>query len=173
MKNSLSPSEWILATSFLIFIAALVLIAKVNTYKASTAIASATLLPEEILVTIDGAVKKPGQYTIQAGITIEQALRKAKPAPEADLKALPLKEIIENPLHITVGELKEIRVTVAGAIAGPVELVLPPKSRISDLKSKVIFTDETEKTFFRRRKLLKNGEHIEVPKKTVEQNEAH
>lgn len=166
MKNSFSG--WILAVSLLIFIGALVLIAKVNVYKASAAIASTTLLPEEILVTIDGAVRKPGPYMIRAGTTIEQALRKAKPTPEADLKGLSLKAIIENPLHISVAELKEIRVTVSGAIAEPVALVLPPKSRISDLKSKVIFTDETEKTFFRRRKLLKNGDHIEVPKKTIE-----
>ena len=165
---SLRPFEWILAATLIIFIAALVLIAKINSYRASTAISAATLLPEEILVTIDGAVKKPGQYMIRAGGTIEHALRKAKPTVTADLKALPLKELIENPLHISVPELKEIRVFVAGAIAEPVELRLPPGSRICDLRSKVIFTNETEKAFFRRRKLLKNGDRIEAPKKTVE-----
>ena len=168
MKYTLRPTEWALAASLILFLSALVLIAKVNAYRASSAMSAAEFVQEEILVTIDGAVKKPGQYTVLSGTTIEQALRKAKPTLDANLKVLPLKEIIDGPKHITVGELKEIRVFVAGEVAEPAEIVLPVRSRISDLKSKVIFTEETEKGFFRRRKLLKNGDKIVVPKKTVE-----
>jgi protein involved in polysaccharide export with SLBB domain len=168
MKYSLRPTGWALLVSLLLFLSSLVLIAKVNAYRAFPAIAAVEFQQEEILVTIDGAVKKPGQYTVYAGSTVGQLVRKAKPTGDANLQALPLKEILDGPRHIVVEELKEIRVFVEGAIAEPVEVVLPPKSRISDLKSKVNFTDETEKTFFRRRKLLKNGDKIVVPKKTVE-----
>jgi len=173
MKTSLRPTEWVLAVSLLLLIASFVLIAKINAHRASTAIDAASLVQEEILITVDGAVKKPGQYKINSGTTVEQALRKARLLPESNLETLPLKAIIEGPIHLRVEAYKEIKVSVAGAIANPVELELPLGSRICDLKSKVIFTDETEKAFFRRRKLLKYGDKIEVPKKTVEVKSAN
>lgn len=61
----------------------------------------------------------------------------------------------------------EVRVTVRGA-AESIELVLPKGSRISDLKEKISLSAEADKTFFRRKRKLKDGEVIEVPKKTVE-----
>jgi hypothetical protein len=80
---------------------------------------------------------------------------------------LPLDQVIEEPLHLVVEEFSEIVVRIKGA-ATPVELRVPTGSRISDLKSKVSLTAEADKAFFRRKRLLKNGEIIEVPKKTVE-----
>ncbi len=167
-KLSLRPAEWALVASLLVFLSSLVLVAKINSSRAAAAIDAVEFAQEEILITIDGAVKKPGKYTVRSGATLEQVLRRAKPTAEADLRMLPLKEILDSPKHITVEPLKEITVFVVGAIAEPVEISLPPRSRICDLKNKVIFTSETEKAFFRRRKLLKNGDKIVVPKKTVE-----
>ena len=65
-------------------------------------------------------------------------------------------------------EEKEVRVVVRGAVKEPVEVVLPAGSRICDLKDQIIFTEETNKAFFRRKKVLRDGEEIIVPKKTVE-----
>ena len=160
--------ESTIAASLLILIASFILVAKISSHKAPSKFPFKELLPETVLVSISGAVKKPGDYSFPAGTTIEQALRKARPSPDANLDLLPLKKIIDAPLHIFVEELKEIQVAVRGAIAKPIQITLPVRSRISDLKSKVIFTEETEKAFFRRRKLLKNGDEIVVPKKTVE-----
>ena len=168
MKHSLKSSEWLLATSLLVLIASLVWVAHVNAKQASSAIATTSLVREAILVTIDGAVKKPGLYSVPLGTTVGQIVRKAKPTRDANLKLVPCKEVVDAPLHLTIEPLEEIRVVVTGAIAETLEVTLPPGSRISDLKSKVIFTQETEKTFFRRKKLLKDGDQIVVPKKTVE-----
>lgn len=168
MKNSLSASEWTLLALFAIIMGSLVFISKFNAIRASDAIEK---IPEgqiQILVTIDGAVKKPGQYLVAEGSPAISAVRKAKPTLWADLK--PFKEPIISPAHLTVPELKEIRVYVAGEIGAPVELVLPAGSRISDLKSKIVFTPETDIAFFKRRKLLRDEEKIEVPKKKVERN---
>lgn len=170
---SISPLEWVLATSVLLLIGCFILIAKINAHRASAVISEASFLPETVVVTIEGAVKKPGPYAVPAGTPIGQVLRKARPCPDANLKILPLKEIVDQPLHLVVEELQEIQVTVTGAIQEPVHLTLPAKSRICDLKSKVIFTDETERAFFKRRKLLRDGDKIEVPKKSVELNSAH
>ncbi len=166
MKNSLPRSEWLFAILFSILLATFVLIAKVKVYRTSFA-----LVPDrkgEFLVTIEGAVKKAGVYTVPLGTTVKEVLQKAQPISDADLSGLSLDEVIEAPLYIDIKELKEIRVKVFGAVKEAVELLLPPRSRISDLKSKIILTDEAEKSFFRSRKLLKNGDEIEVPKKPIE-----
>ncbi len=64
--------------------------------------------------------------------------------------------------------LTEITVHVRGAVLEPAQLKMPVQSRICDLKSKISLASNADRTFFRRKKRLKNGEIIEVPKKTVE-----
>lgn len=166
MKKSLQSSEWVLVVSLLIIMTSLVVIAKVNAYRAASTLSAKELQIEEILVTVSGAVAKPGEYRVPAGTLVEAVLRKARPKPYANLKDLPT--TVEAPLNLFVDELREITVFVQGAVQEPMQLTLPAKSRVSDLKSKVVLSAEADKRFFRRRRMLKEGEKIEVPKKTVE-----
>lgn len=64
---------------------------------------------------------------------------------------------------------QEIYVIVKGEVKEASELTLPKESRICDLQEKINLTDNADTAFFKRRKRLKNGEIIVVPKKTVEQ----
>jgi hypothetical protein len=169
-ERKVRSSEWLLVVSLIFIMAALVVIAKVNAHRASSLIVSEDLKQETVLVTIEGAVAKPGVYPVLAGSLVGEALRKARPKPLANLQILPLGQLVEGPLHIKVEELSEVTVYVVGAVVEPVEMVLPAGSRICDLKAKVNLTAEANKSFFRRRKLLKNGEKIVVPKKVVEVN---
>lgn len=170
MKNSLKRSEWLLIGSFLLILGSLFLVSKVNAVWAETTLQE-TEIETFIEIAVDGAVSKPGKYTVPAGTPVLEAVKKARPKPFADLKNL------QGPVHsamiIRVEELKEIVVQVKGAVEQPVELVMPVKSRISDLKSKITLTPEADKAFFRRRRLLKNGEVVEVPKKTVVHKSDH
>ena len=172
MKKSLQSSEWVLAGSLLLIMASLVIIAKINVYRAASTLSSPDLQIEEILVAVSGAVKKPGEYHVPAGTPLEAVLRRAKPLPHANLKGLSLKEPIDAPRDLFVEELTEITVFVSGAVQEPMKLTLPARSRVSDLKSKVVLSPDADKSYFRRRRWLKNGEKIEVPKKTVEENSA-
>ncbi|MBX7067251.1 MAG: SLBB domain-containing protein [Parachlamydiales bacterium] len=165
MSQSLRNSEWTLLAILAIIMAGLIAISKINAARASIAIGEIEERQVQILVTIDGAVKKAGQYSVAEGTPVSAALKRARPTPWADLKAMPLKELIMAPAHLTVPELKEIRVSVSGAVSEPADLVLPVGSRIADLKSKIGFTEETDKTYFRRRRLLRDREKIVVPKK--------
>lgn len=146
----------------------LTVIAKVNAYRAADTLSSKEFQIEEILVTVTGAVAKPGEYLVPAGTLVGAVLRKARPLPYANLKVLPIAHLIEAPVHFCIEELTEITVFVEGAVQEPVILTLPAKSRVSDLKSKVVLSAEADKGYFRRRRLLKDGEKIAVPKKTVE-----
>lgn len=170
MKKSLPASEWILVGSLLLIMASLVILAKVNAYRASSLISVKDLQQEKILIQIDGAVAKPGEYSVSSGTLIGEALKKSRPHPFADLKKIPLKEVIEAPLHIHVEELTEVQISVRGAVVEPVELKVPARTRICDLKSKVSLTAEADRSYFRRRKAVKDGEVLVVPKKTIEHN---
>ncbi len=170
MKNSLRSSNWFFSFSILLVIASFVLVAKINAHRASSVISEKVLEQEEILVTIHGAVAKPGEYKVLAGTTLGEVLQKTRPKPNANIKMIPLNELIVAPLTLEIAELSEITVWVRGAVTEPVEIVLPSNSRICDLKSKISLTHDAEKSFFKRRKRLRDGEIIEVPKKTVEDN---
>ena len=173
MKEKIKSSEWILVGSLLLIMASLVLIAKVNAYRVATTISEKDLKQEEILVSISGAVEKPGDYTVLlSGTTYGEVVRKARPKPFADLKKISLKEPIEAPVSLVIEELTEVKISLRGAVVKPIELTVPAGSRICDLRSKISLTAEADKAFFRRRKLLKEGDVIEVPKKTVDRNSA-
>lgn len=170
MKHSLSRSEWSFLAIFFLIMATLVLIAKINVHRATDTLGRLRSEKAEILVTIEGAVKKPGAYIVKEGTAAKAILRKAGPTLYADLKNVPVKELVIKSTHWIIPELKEIRVLVEGAVLVPLELAMPLGSRICDLKSKVICTDDADKSFFKRKRRLKNGEKIEVPKKPLELN---
>lgn len=172
MKTLLQSSEWALVGSLLLIMASLATISKVNVYRAASTIESKECQVEDILIAVSGAVKKPGEYRVAAGTPLAAVLRKARPLPNADLAGLPLKEPLQSPRAIFIPELSEITVFVSGAVQAPVELTLPVTSRISDLKSKVALSADADKSYFRRKRRLKNREKIVVPKKTVEENSA-
>lgn len=168
MKNSLYSSEWFFVGCFLILFLAFFFTAKMHVSPFSAPPPFQEENRKEFLVVIDGAVKKPGSYSVPEGTTVREILKKAAPFKGSDLRGVSQDRVIQKDLHLHIEEQKEIHVRVSGAIKEPVDLILPPNSRICDLRDKVIFTNETQKSFFQRRKRLKDGEEITVPNKTVE-----
>lgn len=146
----------------------LVIISKINAYRASSLLSDQEFYQELVTVTVSGAVVKPGDYQVPAGTTVREVLKKARPKPNANVQAFTLGALIDSSIHLNVAALTEISVRVQGEVVAPQKLTLPAESRISDLKEKVLLTQNADKSYFRRRKRLKNGEIIVVPKKTVE-----
>ncbi len=112
MKKSLESSEWLLISSLLAILLSLILIAKINTHRASVALSTQSSQSEECSA--------------------------------------------------------EIRIFINGAVEKPIELIVPTGTRICDLKSKVLFTADVDKSFLKRRRKLKNREILTVPKKSIE-----
>ncbi len=169
VKKSLQSSEWLLVGSLLAILASLVLVAKINLYLSSETLSNFHLEPEKLIeISISGAVHKPGIYQISQGMPLEKALKKARPKKNACLKKLDLEQKVETPLQVVLEELSEIVVTIEGAVEEAVELRLEPGARICDLKSKIRLTEEADRRFFKRRRILKDGEKITIPKKSVE-----
>ena len=169
MKKSLQSSEWILALSLLAILASSILIAKVNVYRATTAIAEADLKPvEAVAVLIEGAVQRPGTYQVIPGTLTRTVLKKAGLKRHADLNGIDVTKRIEEATHLTIQEISEIEVAIGGEVVLPTQLRLPIGARVCDLKSKIQLTEQANPACLKSRRQLKNGEFFEIPKKTVE-----
>lgn len=155
-----------LTGGLILIMCSLVFVAKYSAWRAQGVIDD--LKEVEVVVTITGAVKRPGEYVVAAGTPIGMVLKKAGVGEMADLGGISLGKPVGEALVLHVEELKEVSVKMVGAVREEVELKLPVGSRVCDLKSKVLLTDGADETFFRRRKLLKNGDIVAVPNKTVE-----
>lgn len=161
-----SRSSWLLVGSLILFMASLVVLSQVNAYRARSILNEVGVA--DVWVEIEGAVHKPGRYLIPVGMTVGQALKKARPKVLANVDALDLKKNIDSPLTLTVEEWSRVKVRVEGEVLEAVELELAAGERISDLRTKVSLTPMADKTFFRKKRVLKNGDVIVVPKKAVE-----
>lgn len=118
--------------------------------------------PVEIV--ISGEVAHPGTFSALPGTRLGDLVKKSRPKRFADLTDIDLDSPVEKALELQIPLLSEISVRVEGAVAAPIELKLPPGSRICDLKPKIECEEDANPQFFKRRRLLKNGETVLVPK---------
>ncbi len=119
--------------------------------------------PVEII--ISGEVAHPGAFSALPGTRIGDLVKKSRPKRFADLKGIDLDSPVEKALELVIPRLSEISVRIEGAVAVPIELKLPAGSRICDLKPKIECDGNANLQFFKKRRLLKNGEIVYVPKK--------
>lgn len=159
MDKNLRSSEWVLVLSFLLLFVSIVAISQFNRQREFKNFPQ----HQKISVTISGAVSRPGTFLVLPGMTLEALLKKSRPKRFANLRDLDFKQRIEEPLKLHIEELKEIVVRIEGA-AKPVVLQLEPGTRICDLKSKVECFPEADRKFFKRRRMLRDGETLEIPK---------
>jgi hypothetical protein len=162
VRPSLNPSEWFVVSFFLILLCSLILIAKISSLKAKN-ILSAMPQMETVQIKVSGEVLRPGVHELRAGSLCGEVLERVKPKRFADLSGIDLKA--PAPLAFFVPRLERIHVFVEGEGVEPCELFVPPGTRISDLKSKIVLRQNGDVLAFRSRKMLSDGEVILVKKR--------
>ena len=125
------------------------------------------LLVPSITVDVSGSVKKPGKIDVPQGSTIRTVLRKARLQSMADLTNIDWDQALESSCTLHVPALEKIVVVVKGSVEENVSIELPSGSRICDLKSRLKLSADADRAFFKRRKVLKNNEIIQVPSKNT------
>ncbi len=158
----LRSSEWLLTGSLFLLLFSLLAIAKI---KASQVGAPRERKIIAVDVSIDGHVKKPGVYAVARGAPIGEVLRKAHPKKFADLRAIRLEDPISHPLSLNIEPLKELNVQIVGAIQNPGQFRVPPGTRISDLKKNLSLSASADLAYFKKKRMLRDGETINVPEK--------
>ncbi|MDP1608798.1 MAG: hypothetical protein Q8L98_05745 [Chlamydiales bacterium] len=160
--KSISYSEWLVVSFFLILISSLVMIAKFSSWKVNAYISE--LRPEEtILVEVSGEVARAGSYEMPAGSLCRDLLQKISLKRFADISQIDPEAKIPSALMIPRLEGVRVRVEVEGV--GSQELLLPLGTRVSELKSKVTLDLMSDLTSFRSRRMLLDGEVLLVKKK--------
>lgn len=165
MKKLLLTSEWVLSGSLILILASLLAISRFHEHRKKqylTSGSSAIELPIE--VAISGEVSCPGIYSVLPGGRLGDLVKKSRPKRFADLRELDLDSPVEASLNVVVGKLAEITVKVEGAVVEKVELTVPSGSRVCDLKSKIQLDRAADAAYLKRRRLLKNGEVVVIPK---------
>jgi hypothetical protein len=166
LKKSLNASEWILSFSLLIILASLLTITHFHEHRKKiqlTTHLSEAASPVEIA--ISGEVARPGTFSALPGARLGDLIKKSRPKPFADLQGIDLDSPVEKALEISIPRLSEISVRIEGAVVAPTELTLPAGSRICDLKPKIECAKDADLRFFKRRRLLKNGDLVHIPQK--------
>jgi SLBB domain-containing protein len=166
LKKSLEASEWILSLSLILILASLFTITRFHEHrKKNKLIACASVAVRPVEIAISGEVAHPGVFSALPGTRIGDLVKKSCPKRFADLTGIDLDSPVEKALELAIPRLSELSVRIEGAVTAPIELKVPAGSRICDLKPKIECSGDANLQFFKKRRLLKNGEIIYVPKK--------
>lgn len=154
-------SEWILAGSFLLILLSLFAIAKMQAWQYSKG--SECALVTLTTVKIEGCVQRPGTYEFPIGTPLKEILRKARPDRFADLRSIDFEAVLVSTLELTIPKLECLKISVTGAVAKNEILEVLPGTKLCQLKSKIALAENADCTFLKQRRLLVDGEVIEVP----------
>jgi len=159
-RYRLRSSEWLLTGSLLFLLAALLAIAKIKAYQAGEPLKERVITLE---ISLQGHVKNPGIYPVRRGTALGELIKQARPLKFADLRSLSLKEPILKPLELVIEPLKELLIQVEGAVEHPGQISVSPGTKISDLKKILTLDKEADPAFFRKKRLLQDGECVKIP----------
>ena len=165
-KPSLYMFEWLAVAIFMGFILMLTVISRPipdSSLQAAHALHGFT--SSEIEISIDGAVEKPGKYSVKKGATLQEVLGKATPLPSANLKHLNLKRKLRIGQNIHIPTQEMITIYLQGIVNQPGAYNFPKGTRWVDLKDKELFPAHADLKILDKKKKLKPNEVITLPSK--------
>ncbi len=162
MSNQLHIREWIIVA---LFLGLLLGISAFALAKNCWNCQPPKVPHEKISVKVTGAVAKPGTYTVSKQGGVSALLSLAEPLPNAILteKIKIQKQGSDSILHIPCEEYTLVE--LVGAVCKEGEYKLPKKTRICDLPKFVEFSPDVDPSFLKRKRLLKEGELLNIPKR--------
>jgi len=159
-RASLRASEWVLSGGFLCILVSLWIIAKVQAWHYSK---DSFLRPPPVQVVVEGFVERPNVYEIPLGTPIGEVLRKAKPKRFANLRDLDREARVRGPMHLQIEPLQNLRIRVEGAVQEPGTIEVAAGTRVCQLRQKISSLPNADLTFFKQRRLLNDGDLVQVP----------
>jgi len=165
-KDSVTPlrsAEWALAGSMLLVLLSLFVVAKIQARQCSKGTDNVPIAL--VTIQISGFVENPGVFEVARGTPIGEVLRKARPKRFANLRGLDSISPILNSMELAIEPLQSLRVQVNGAVEKSELLEVPLGTRICHLKQNLSLAKSADVSFFKKRRLLSDGDVIEIPEK--------
>ena len=168
-SKSLHVSEWILVSSVLLLLVSFVVIAQCHAHRRASQLKFCldTIEPM-VTVSIEGAVLKPGSYSVSSGTRLGEVIKKSRPKRFADLRSVDAAVLVDANISLFIAELSTIRVRILGPGVDGADLEVPAGTRVCDLRSKIQWFPMADRAVLKSRRLLKDGEEIYVPEKGLD-----
>jgi hypothetical protein len=166
----------VLVLSTLIFIISIFIIAKKSSFSSLEYLQKHPVIVSEMIsLEINGCVQKPGIIQIPKGASLGLALKKAKVKKNADLSNFDLDRSLSESCAILIPPLEKVTVEIIGCVEKPICVQMPLKSRICDLKKRIVLTKDADPTFIQSKRQLKNNDVIRIPEKSAQdiENKQH
>jgi len=159
----LAVHEWVAASTIAAFFLFLSLMAYLGRSEDNVGSVDLHYLkPQELKVSVEGAVSHPGVYSLSVGGTYADLFERAKPLENADLRKVNLNARLRSGRRVVVRRLPTIEVEVYGAVEAPGRVVLPKGACLLDLLQYVVVSQNADTSQFESSRILKNGERVFV-----------
>lgn len=122
-------------------------------------------ISENINILVEGAVRNPGAYLLSADSTVLDALNRADPLPQADLRRFKTSRKLRPGQTIKVPSRPMMTVFVEGAVEKPGTVSIPKNSRLKDLKNYIVLQENADFEKLPLERLLKANARVSVPLK--------
>lgn len=166
MEKHLPLHEWLAVAALSTLMLLLAVIAVWNRTQTLPTTSSSKsphyLLPQEIEVTVEGAVEHSGHYKLKVGSRVKDLLEIAKPLPEANLKKIKMESQLREGRLLKVPFTEMIVVHIKGAVKQEGELKIKKGTRLVDLLEIVNFSENADLEPLQKKRRLKEQEVIEI-----------
>ena len=120
------------------------------------------------VVSIDGAVLKPGSYSVPLGTRLGEAIKKSRPKRFADLRSVDAAFLVNADISLSIAELSAIRIRIFGPGVDEAEFEVPTGTRVCDLRAKIRWLPRGDRGVLKSRRMLKDGEEIYISEKGLD-----
>ncbi len=171
--SKLFPHEWIIVSLLIITLCLLTYVSLGRNVSLPPANTTAELTSDVVQVSISGAVANPGSFELKKGSKLKDLLALAEPITEADLSKIKPNARLKDGQTIKIPALIWLNIHVIGAIEEEEQLLCVLKgTKLQDIVEKIEFAPNADIAKLQKKRLLKDGETVEVTLKKPKKGEA-
>lgn len=166
MKSRLPTHEWLiigLLVSSLLILALVAWTGKKD--RLPLVLAPQEISLQDIQVTVQGAVARPGSYELKRGNKLKDLWERCEPLPDADLSQFKPNSLLRDGQVVKVPLKEYVTVFIEGAVAQPKSLKILKGTQMKELLSLLEFLPEADKAKLNKTRRLKDQEIIHIPVK--------
>ena len=164
--NRLPFHEWIIVVLLVISFLTLALVTQFKQAAPLPPVQGSHLLADDsILVTVKGAIARPGDYSFKKGARLKELLAQAEPLSEADLESIKPNSKLRDGQVVKISAQRWITVQIEGAVVAPGPMHIKQGTHRDELIEQLKLLPEADTSKLQTKRVLRNGEVLHVPVK--------